>query len=164
MTRIILPLMLVALAGCARTPAARPAPGPADAEVVAVAQRLFDAMRTRDTAAIRGLFTPQGRVIGMGQQGGEVVYRDRGVGEFIASVAASQEALIERMWDAEVRISPPLATLWAPYDFHRGDQFSHCGFDAFQMVRVNGEWRITALSFTMQREGCPPAPRSSSNP
>ena len=154
----ILPLLLLALAACAQAPVARPAPSPADAEVVAVAQRLFDAMRTRDTAAVRGLFRPQGRVIGMGQQGGETAFRDRSVDEFIASVAASPEALIERMWDAEVRISPPLATLWAPYDFHRGERFSHCGFDAFQMVRVNGEWRITALSYTMQAENCPPAP------
>jgi hypothetical protein len=151
-------LLLVAVAGCAKAPATRLVPSPAEAEVIAVAQRLFDAMRTRDTAAVRGLFTPQGRVIGMGQQGGETAYRDRSVGEFIASVAASTEPLIERMWDAEVRISPPLATLWAPYDFHRGERFSHCGFDAFQMVRVNGEWRITALGYTMQAENCPPSP------
>lgn len=154
----ILPLLLLTLAGCAQAPAGRPAPSPAEAEVVATAQRLFDAMRTRDTAAIRGLFTPQGRLIGMAQQGGEVVYRDRGVGEFIASVAASQQPLIERMWDAEVRISPPLATLWAPYDFYLGERFSHCGFDAFQMARIDGAWRITLLSFTRRTVDCPPAP------
>ncbi|HEX6037378.1 nuclear transport factor 2 family protein [Longimicrobium sp.] len=158
MKRIAL-LLLVSLAGCttART-AAAPAPSPEAAAVVAVADRLFDAMRTRDTVAIKRLFTPQARIVAVGRQNGVAMMRERAVGEFLGSIATAPEALLERMWDAEVRIDGDLATLWAPYDFHRGAQFSHCGVDAFQLVRVEGAWRIVSLSYTLQPEGCPPAP------
>lgn len=58
------------------------------------------------------------------------------------------------MWDAEVEVSGDLATLWAPYDFHIGERFSHCGFDAFHFVRQDGAWRIAALTYTVQTSGC----------
>jgi hypothetical protein len=159
MTRIAPLLALVLLAGCtASRPSAAPAPDPARAEVVAVANRLFAAMESRDTAEIRRLFLPQGRIVSVGSQGGATMVRERSVDEFIPTIAAAPEPLRERMWSPEVRIDGDLAMLWAPYDFHRGAQFSHCGSDAFQMVRLGGGWRIAALSYTVQREGCPPAP------
>lgn len=158
MKRIAL-LVLVAAAACSTTrPAAAPPPSAESAAVVAVAERLFDAMRTRDTAAIRALFLPGARIVSVARQGGEVVVSDRGVAEFLPAIAAAPEPLVERMWSPEVRIDGDLASLWAPYEFHRGARFSHCGTDAFQLVRAGGAWRIAALSYTVQREGCPPAP------
>lgn len=154
-------LLLLPFAGCvSRPPASSPAPHPESAAVVDVANRLFAAMEARDTATIRALFQPQARIVATGRQDGRTRVQDRGVGEFLASLAASQETLRERMWDPEVRIDGDLATLWAPYEFHRGERFSHCGYDAFHFVRVDGTWRVAALSYTLQREGCPPAPRT----
>lgn len=152
-------LLLLPFIGCApATPSAAPAPDPAAAEVVAVANRLFAAMESRDTAEIRRLFLPQARIVSVGSQGGAPVVRERSPDEFIPGIARAPEPLRERMWSPEVRIDGDLAMLWAPYDFHRGARFSHCGTDAFQMVRLGGAWRIAALSYTVQREGCPPAP------
>ena len=48
-----------------------------------------------------------------------------------------------------------VAQVWTEYDFHSGDKFSHCGIDAFTLLKVKGEWKIAAVSDTMQREGCP---------
>lgn len=158
MTRIAL-LLLVSLAGCAtaRTSPA-PTPGPDADAVIAVANRLFDAMRTRDTVTIKAMFTPQARIVVVGRQNGVPAMRERAVGEFLGSIVAAPEPLVERMWAPEVRINGDLASLWAPYDFHRGEQFSHCGVDAFHLVRTEGGWRIASLSYTAQQQGCPPAP------
>lgn len=161
MTRILLllPLFLAGVA-CGTVPAngPTPAPHPESAAVVAVANRLFAAMEARDTAAIRALFLPAARIVSVGRQNGAAVVRDRGVGDFLPGIVMAPETLIERMWSPEVRIDGDLATLRAPYDFQLGRRFSHCGVDAFQLVRQDGAWRIAALSYTMQREGCPPAP------
>jgi hypothetical protein len=152
-------ILLAVLAGCSTVgPSVTPAPDPSAAEVVAVANGLFAAMEARDTTAIRRMFLPQARIISVARQGEGTAVRERSIAEFIPGIATAPQPLRERMWSPGVRIDGDLAMLWAPYDFHLGTQFSHCGTDAFQMVRLGGEWRIAALSYTVQREGCPPAP------
>jgi len=49
-----------------------------------------------------------------------------------------------------VRIDGPVATLWAPYDFYRGIEFSHCGTDAFQLAKTPDGWKVTLISYTVQ--------------
>lgn len=159
MKRIVLLLSLL-LAGCAAPrPSTAPAPHTEAAAVVQAANALFAAMASRDTAAIRAMFLPDARIVAVGRQDGATVARGRTVGEFLPGIVGAPEPLRERMWSPEVRVDGDLATLWAPYDFHRGAQFSHCGVDAFQFARVEGRWRIAALGYTVQRDGCPPAPR-----
>ena len=66
---------------------------------------------------------------------------------------------VERMWNPEVRIDGDLATLWAPYDLHYGGEFSHCGIDAFQLVRgEDRRWRIVSVAYTRRTTGCSSAP------
>jgi hypothetical protein len=43
---------------------------------------------------------------------------------------------------------------WAPYDFYIDEVFSHCGTDAIDLVRVDGEWKIGNSSWTVQKAGC----------
>ena len=61
----------------------------------------------------------------------------------------------------EVRLEGAIATLRAPYQFHHGTAFSHCGHDAFRRVRVEGRWVMTALTHpvrpTQPRAGPPAA-------
>jgi hypothetical protein len=56
--------------------------------------------------------------------------------------------MIERMWDPEVRVDGPFATLWAPYDFYSGVEFSHCGTDAFQLAKTSVGWKVVMVSYT----------------
>jgi hypothetical protein len=51
-----------------------------------------------------------------------------------------------------------LATVWAPYDFHRNVQFSHCGTDAFDLLRTADGWRLTGGAYTVETESCPECP------
>jgi hypothetical protein len=152
-------LLLALLAGCATARTApAPAPNPDADAVIAVTNLLFDAMRTRDTAMVRSLFTPQARLVSLGRQNGVPAMRERAVAEFVVSVATAPEPMVERMWNVDVRVEGDLATLWAPYDFYRGERFSHCGMETLQFVRVRGAWLIASFSYTVQPQGCPPAP------
>ncbi len=48
----------------------------------------------------------------------------------------------------------PLATVWTEYQVVIEGKLSHCGTDAFHLVRRNGAWKILNVSDTFRREGC----------
>ena len=109
-------------------------------EVLAVVQRLFDAMRTKDTAAMRQVFDSQAVLVGMrpGKDGAPPHVQRITAAEFAAFVArdtASGSGPSARS-TREVRMSGTLATVWAEYDFHFGQTFSHCGVDAVQLLKT----------------------------
>jgi hypothetical protein len=65
----------------------------------------------------------------------------------------------ERGFDAEVRVSGPIAMVWLPYDFYRDGQWSHCGVDAFTLLRTDGGWRIATLVWSVEQPpACQPHP------
>lgn len=60
----------------------------------------------------------------------------------------------ERGFRPEVQISGPLASVWMRYDFYVDGKFSHCGVDAFTMLKSDGRWRIATLVWSVEQ---PPA-------
>lgn len=125
-----------------------------ESEVLAAMNRLFDAMRTRDTASIRALAHPHLRMFIPVQVGGEPAIRTNTIDAFIAQIAAATERLDERAIEPEVRVDGRLASVWTYYEFRVGSSFSHCGTDAFHFVKEPDGWIITGLAYTIQREGC----------
>lgn len=124
-----------------------------EAAVRGVIQRLFDGMRSRDTAMIRSTFADAAQFYGLGQNG---AVRITTPSEFITSIGGAPAGMVldEVLHDTEVRIDGPLAVVWTYYDFFAGENFSHCGYDAFQLLKVQGEWKIVALADSRRREGC----------
>lgn len=125
---------------------------------MSVVRRLFDAMRARDTAAFRAQFLP-------GAMLGRVVTKDgvgtftadeKGIEGFIAALGRpSPAAWDERIANPVVRIDGDLAMVWVDFTFYLGNQKSHCGVDAFQMVRGADGWKIFTLVDTSRRDSCP---------
>ena len=132
----------------------------ARAEILATLDRVTAAMRARDTAALRAEFLPGARLVGMrARASGDTVVQTLTEQEFAAFVARdARPEWTERLWEPEVRVAGTLATVWAAYDFHFGGTFSHCGVDAFHLLRVQGRWRIAGIADTYERSGCPPRP------
>jgi hypothetical protein len=77
------------------------------------------------------------------------------VSDFIEALGRATEPWNERMFNPEVRIDGALASVWTAYDFHLGEKFSHCGVDAFHLLKTGAGWKIVSLSDTARREGCP---------
>jgi hypothetical protein len=129
------------------------APAEEEAAVRQVVQRLFDGMRARDTAAMASVFHAEARLYGLTPAGDVQVTLPS---SFVAGIAGAPADLLldEVLHDTEVRIDGPLATVWTYYDFFAGDDFSHCGYDAIQLLKVSGEWKIVALADTRRRSGC----------
>ena len=143
-------VILASTAG-AQTPAVAP---DERAAVIAVVQRLWDGMKARDTAMVRSVFDSTAMLSRVVTRNGESRVQLTPVSGFIEALGRAKEPWNERMYAPEVRIDGPLATVWTEYDFHLGDQFSHCGVDAFQMLKTSAGWKIVALSDTARREGC----------
>jgi hypothetical protein len=127
----------------------------AEAEVLAVVERLFDAMRAGDSTAVLSLFHPEARLQTVGVEDGEPVLRTDDVDAFARAVGSPRaEVWDERIRSSEVRIDGRLASAWIGYDFYLGDTFSHCGVNAFQLFRGSDGWRVFQLTDTRRRVGC----------
>ncbi len=117
-----------------------------DRAVIAAAQAVFDAMEALDPEAFRNSMVPDGFLMSVGVERTRRTTRD----DFAANIANRTSPMIERMWDPEVRIDGPVATVWAPYDFYSATEFSHCGTDAFQLAKTADSWKVVMISYTSQ--------------
>ena len=47
--------------------------------------------------------------------------------------------------------------MWTPDDFWTDGTFSHCGIDAFDLIKTDDGWKIAGGAFTMGAK-CEPSP------
>ncbi len=125
-------------------------------EIMKVVKQLFDGMRNADTTLMRQTFHPEAtakRVII--DKMGKSVLAPSSVQQML-NTAATPHLLPydERILSSEVRIDANLATVWAEYEFWNGTKFSHCGFDAFQLIKTEKGWKIFFIADTMRTIGC----------
>ena len=114
--------------------------------VIEAVQAMFDAMEALDPEAFRDSMVPEGLLTAVGFETTQRTTRE----QFATRLPNVTSPMYERMWDPEVRIDGPVATLWAPYDFYRGLEFSHCGTDAFQLAKTPEGWKVVLVSYTVR--------------
>ncbi|HLT46473.1 MAG TPA: nuclear transport factor 2 family protein [Rubricoccaceae bacterium] len=122
-----------------------------EAAVLAVVNELWDAMRAGDSTRVRAVLHPEARGYSVGVRDGQVVlWQEETLDEFVAAVGTPHdEVWDERVSGEEVRLDGPLATYYAAYEFWLGERRSHCGVDAFQLVKTDDAgWQIFVLSDT----------------
>lgn len=125
-------------------------------KVKATVNQLFDGMRRSDTALLRSAFAPEAvlQTISRNRNGNTIVRSDS-VAAFVRSVGQPHaEVYDERITFGQVLIDGDLASVWTPYKFYVGEKFSHCGVNSFQLVKLNGTWKIQYIIDTRRREGC----------
>lgn len=124
-----------------------------EAAVVGVIQRFFQALEAREEARLRMALHPDAVLTRIDARSDTLGIKPISAEDWVSSVVGAGPALIERMDDVQVHVAGNFADVWAWYDFHIGDELSHCGHDAFQLVRENGQWRILGICYTI--ENCP---------
>ena len=125
------------------------------AEILATVQKVFDAMRTRDTMLLTQAFDTSARLVGVSMRGTPALSLTS-PSRFGAAFTRAKAGDVwnERIYDPEVRIDGNMAQVWAYYTFHLSSTFSHCGVDAFMLMKVGSSWKITQLADTQRKEGC----------
>ena len=124
--------------------------------VKATVNRLFAAMKESDGKKLASTFSDSAvlQTISRNKKG-ETVVLNEGVGDFAESVGKLPVGdADERIVFETVKIDGPLAMVWAPYQFWYKGKFSHCGVDVFQLVRMQGEWKIVYLIDTRRTSPC----------
>ncbi|MSR01256.1 MAG: nuclear transport factor 2 family protein [Gemmatimonadetes bacterium] len=129
-------------------------------DVLKTGQAVFEAMARRDTIALRRLVHPAAHLIATIGTGDSAMARVSTRDQFLVQIATMATVPIERMWNAEVRVSEGIASIWTQYDFHLGTVWSHCGIDSLQLVKTAAGWQVTSIIYTVVR----PASRCKPNP
>ncbi len=115
--------------------------------MLAAVQAMFDAMAVLDSERFLETILPDGYFLAVG----DGTSQRTSPGDFAKLLESAPRPIFERIWDAEVRIDHTIATVWAPYDVYRGPEFSHCGTDAFQLLKIADAWKVAMVSYTATR-------------
>lgn len=123
--------------------------------VLKTMQVFFDTMTARDVEGARKILVPQGRFNTVRARDGHVTSLSNE--EYLAQLQALKQTYRERIWNVEVRVHGPIATVWAPYDFWVDGKYSHCGVDAFDLIRTEEGWKVAGGVYTIEQK-CEPSP------
>ena len=121
-----------------------------------VINSMFNAMRNADSIALKSVFA-EGVILQTiaTTKTGEQVVRTQKVENFIQSIGSmSKNDADEQIVFETVKIDGAMAIAWTPYKFYFKGNFSHCGVNMFQLVRLNEGWKINYLIDTRRKEGC----------
>ena len=153
---LLLPTNLSAQQPAPVPPPAQPLYATDSTAIVQVVTRLFDGMRTRDTAMMRTLFHEPVAMRSVSYRQGKPVVEADGIEDWFRGVASAPDTLVldERLGPPEIRVDGNLASAWIYYEFYVSGRFSHCGADSFQLGRTEAGWKILLVSDSRRRAGC----------
>jgi hypothetical protein len=120
-----------------------------DAAALAVADAALAAISSGDNAGFLDLMLPEAVTFPTATRDGVTRYRVRTRAE--ESTSPRTFTITERGWHPEVRVNGPLAMVWYPYDLYRDGKWSHCGVDAFTLIKHDGRWRIATMAFSSEQ-------------
>lgn len=124
----------------------------------AIADKLFEAMRLKNYDAIKNLFLDGGQLTALDKpKNGQGFSGVRNFsGDAFAKMISEAKApeFVEKMPSKDVRIYGDSAVVSGRYTFHVGEKFSHCGTNAFHLLKSNGEWKIANATSTLETMNC----------
>lgn len=121
-------------------------------KVYAVVENFFKGLAERDTTLLASIMLIDGQyyAVSPADDSNTNIY-PRTNRSFLNSLPNRTDVVVERMWDPTIIIDKYIATVWGPYDLYVNGEFSHCGVDAFTLVNADGEWRISSVSYSIDR-------------
>jgi hypothetical protein len=133
------------------------------AAAIAVADSAVAAITRGDAVALTDLMVPEAILYPTSTREGATTYRVRTRAE---QRNMPIRAVVERGFRPEAMVSGGVAMVWMPYDLYNDGAWSHCGADVFTMVRTEGTWKITAMTWSAEQppvcekhpSGPPPKP------
>jgi hypothetical protein len=123
--------------------------------VLDTANQLLGRLTGKDAATMAALTLPQGAVtvIAPGADGRPVVHHFTWP-DFFAHLPKDKPVVEEQLRDPLVRIDGDVAMVWSRYDLTVDGKFLHCGTDHFDLIRVDGRWRILNVTSNQRKEDC----------
>lgn len=146
-------LLLLALAGVTAAPLAAQSPVPAVRDSIMVPIRaMFRGMYAHDSALVRSAFVPGAQFSRPPRPGQPHAYTS--VDQFVAAVGRAGEPWDEQIYDIKIQEDAGMASVWTFFRFSLGAKFSHCGVNAFLVVRTGEGWKISGLADSHRTTEC----------
>ena len=127
-----------------------------EAELRQVIDHFFESMYKRDTVALRKAFVPGALLYTYSHDSkGNPRAKGETIVDFLRGVSMIGDAQMEeRLTSWQFSIDEGVASVWTPYEFYFEGKFSHCGIDSWELMQVQGEWKITQLTDTRRKGNC----------
>jgi hypothetical protein len=117
---------------------------------------MFDAMRKGDSTMLRSAFHKDIVFEGIANKPGGAELESESPNAFIKAVGTPhKEMWDERITFGDIKIDGDLASVWTPYKFYLGKNFSHCGIDFYMLMRTSAGWKIIYIIDTRRKDNCP---------
>ena len=118
-------------------------------------EQLFQALYDGDSTKAKMAFVDSARLYTIFATNDSTVIKEGKLQQFIHAIGSPHDfQWIEKSWDYKISIDGVFAQAWCSYAFFAGERFSHCGVDAFHLVKQNHRWRIFSLADTRRKDDC----------
>ena len=126
-------------------------------EIRSTIDKFFQSMYKRDTMDLRSYFIPAAKLMTYSYDSkGNPRSRAETLNDLIRGVSLIGEGeLEERLLSWQCLVDDGIASVWTPYAFYFNGEFSHCGVNSFQLMKVQGVWKITLITDTRRKTDCP---------
>ena len=108
-----------------------------------------------------GVHVMEGATFGLIEEGeGEDRTAIRLLSKLVEATANAPEQRSEPIWNLRTLQDGPVASVFADYEFRIAGKRSHCGVNVYNLMRVDGVWKIAGIMYSDMKQGCegPPAP------
>ena len=119
--------------------------------------KFFDAFHKQDSVAIKTIVAEGTMLQSIGKnKEGVTQLSTQEFSNFLKSIVSipKDQKFEEKLLDFKIRVDGDMANAWTPYEFWFNGKLSHCGVNSFQLIRLDGTWKIIYLIDTRRREGC----------
>ena len=127
-----------------------------ESNVKAAINQLFEGMYKGDSNIVHSVFHSSSRLMTCYiDKNGKEQLAEENLQDFIDAVGSPREEIWdEKITFTSVLVDLHLAQVWTEYQFYLDGEFSHCGVNAFQLVKENDQWKIIQLIDTRKRDNC----------
>jgi len=121
-------------------------------DVIGVVQKIFDAIAAHDGEMIRAAMLPDSRIYLVRETGAA---SSTAMADMVTSVSNGKAPMLERFTSApKVLVRGRIAQVWGEYEFVLDGKLSHCGVDTATLFKTADGWKISTLSYNVERTGC----------
>ena len=122
---------------------------------IGVVNQLFTEMANANPAGIIAVHTPTSMLAAVFKQpDGKTRYQSFNGEAFSKMFTDKSRVMREEMYDPKVEVHGDWAMVWGRYVFFNGDKLSHCGINQFNLVRIEGTWKIANGASTIDPGDC----------
>ena len=122
---------------------------------IGVVNQLFTEMAAANPAGIVSLHTPTSDLAAVfKQRDGKTRYQSINGEKFSQMFTDKTKVMREEMYDPKVEVHNDWAMVWGRYVFFNGDKLSHCGINQFNLIRIDGTWKIANGASTIDPGDC----------